>query len=690
MGILDFVKYVLGKDEPEFPSAIVPASAPIPEPNRTCDALQFSIEDGVLVKYNGIATEVVVPDGVTAIGGGAFADSTVRFVSLPDSVTEIRNGAFKYCGRLEKIDLSETLQSIGSHAFWKCYSLKYLDVPNSVASIGMSAFEECKSLVRVNIPHSLTEIGMSVFQDCESLARIDIPENIVRIEASAFRGCSILREIRIPDSVESIGSHCFCDCSSLMKVVIPDTVPNLKSGIFQGCTALQTIEIPDSVLIIYDMAFGGCVSLDNVVIPDSVYQIKDNAFFGCASLTNVCLSVKTVWKRGNDIFKGCPYESEYIRLMEKFKREMESYIPADIRDWEYERDLFGGIEIKRYKGSNSDVTVPSYITTTPVTIISNNAFYNSPIERVSLPDTICKIGPNAFANCYDLKSVNIPNRLTDIESNSFSGCRSLEKLVFSKRMRRIEVGAFADCRSLKSITLPKRLFWLDSSAFNGCTELTEVRVEQGNKYYCDIDGVLFSADKADLLLYPSSKIGEEYRVPNGVTHIPKFAFGDCCNLKRLFVPKSVQNMNLSHLSMSSVEEMFFEDMPRLDDVCGDVYPLRLVSQKYSAKQWKGKKAPLMVARGWVNAKENGMHFPDDVAEENKEYLRKNRRYFFRLLDRDISLLKYMCEEKLLTQEVVQGLFEKAKEDPSLMAVLLEYTKDIFPETDFGDDTYNLE
>ena len=49
----------------------------------------MEIVNGVLVKYTGDDTKVVIPDTVKIIGEKAFADSLVKEVVLPDSVTVI-------------------------------------------------------------------------------------------------------------------------------------------------------------------------------------------------------------------------------------------------------------------------------------------------------------------------------------------------------------------------------------------------------------------------------------------------------------------------------------------------------------------------------------------------------------------------------------------------------------------------
>jgi len=61
-------------------------------------APEFDIQNGVLKQYNGDGGKVVVPDGVTAIGAGAFKEcKTLTSVVLPDSVVSIGRNAFASC-----------------------------------------------------------------------------------------------------------------------------------------------------------------------------------------------------------------------------------------------------------------------------------------------------------------------------------------------------------------------------------------------------------------------------------------------------------------------------------------------------------------------------------------------------------------------------------------------------------------
>lgn len=81
----------------------------------------YAMEDTTLVRYNGRGAALDIPDGVTVIGAGAFADcETVETVVLPHSVERIETGAFRGCSRLYRIIIPETVTDIAEGAFEAC------------------------------------------------------------------------------------------------------------------------------------------------------------------------------------------------------------------------------------------------------------------------------------------------------------------------------------------------------------------------------------------------------------------------------------------------------------------------------------------------------------------------------------------------------------------------------------------
>lgn len=73
--------------------------------------------------------------------------------------------------------------------------------------------------------------------------------------------------------------------------------------------------------------------------------------------------------------------------------------------------------VKKYIGPGGDVVIPE-----GVTAILWGAFYDSPVERVLVPDTVRGIGRYAFAKCKNLKEVVLPDSLEAIEADAFENC----------------------------------------------------------------------------------------------------------------------------------------------------------------------------------------------------------------------------------------------------------------------------
>ncbi|MCD7803934.1 MAG: leucine-rich repeat protein [Oscillospiraceae bacterium] len=167
-----------------------------------------------------------------------------------------------------------------------------------------------------------------------------------------------------------------------------------------------------------------------------------------------------------------------------------------------------------YKSSyTADVVVTSVVIEEGVTTIGKGAFYYfTSLSSVSLPDTLLEIHEYAFVETA-LTSVSIPDSVVSIDAASYVYVDETGSALTSG-------GAFY------------------------CESLTSITVSEDNKYYLDVDGVLFNKDGTELIFYPVGRTGASYAIPDGVTTIADGAFFSCKHLQNISVPSSVTNIGV--------------------------------------------------------------------------------------------------------------------------------------------------
>lgn len=89
------------------------------------------------------------------------------------------------------------------------------------------------------------------------------------------------------------------------------------------------------------------------------------------------------------------------------------------------------------------------------------------LETVTIPDTVRKIGVQAFYGCRNLLEVVIPESVEEIEDLAFCGCISMKSAVVPKGIQRIGYQSFAYCKELADLRVPETVGEIGEAAFLG-------------------------------------------------------------------------------------------------------------------------------------------------------------------------------------------------------------------------------
>ena len=460
---------------------------------------------GCGVADDGTDPATLTLNNVNAIGALAFYGCGFKAVQIPRQLTSVATGKINGVeygpfagGKLEIVSFGTLINTIPDNLCMNTTSLQKIELQSvkaSLRTIGKNAFKGCTSVEEVTIPKGILTVSNSAFEGCSGLTDVTIAAKT--INAKAFAECTNLKAVKMEEGVTTIQGMAFAN-TQISAVTIPSTLTTagttkegtIEKGPFAG-TMIATVhgqtedstEAQEGATIlpetkkIPDNLFLGCTSIIDVQIPETVTEIGQKAFKDASSVENVTFAVNTetgkvkgVEKIGISAFDGCSSLQELVLpetvtevLQGAFANEgalvkADMSRAASLKKWDKES----------FKGDTAlaEVVLP---TAGGITAIPDGAFAGCTSltgENLKIPKNIVTITANAFKES-GLKKLYIPNQVTTIGTSAFEACKNLEDVHISNNISIISQSTFKNCEKLEKIEIPVKVDQIGTNAFYG-------------------------------------------------------------------------------------------------------------------------------------------------------------------------------------------------------------------------------
>ena len=255
-----------------------------------------------------MAGSLIIPEGVTHIGGDAFSNW--------EGYTEVLNN---FTGELK---LPSTLKVIGGEAFRNCGFTGELRLPEGIKEIGNGAFAECKNFTgQLTFPSSLTKLeggfwgldgmcGHLVLPKCiknvsgfgPNFTSVSMPEGVTHLGYRCISG--LKGDVHLPSTIRTLDGGAF-EAVAVQHVNLPDELDFLSYGMFNYSDLRDTFKIPPKVTHIPENAFANNKFLEAVIIPAGVVRMDNWAFANCYSLSYIrCMGMEPPVIPNETVFQG--------------------------------------------------------------------------------------------------------------------------------------------------------------------------------------------------------------------------------------------------------------------------------------------------------------------------------------------------------------------------------------------------
>ena len=350
----------------------------------------------------------------------------------------------------------------------KIYNVEFVSSTNSTVNIPATVMDP-------NNQYTFNVTAIANNSTIPNATSVTMPNTIVLIEANAFKGKN-LRSIMIPSSVTTVEDGAFSQMAALTTI---NVAPGNTHFYSNDGVLIEKIGSNDWVAS-YPVAKTGT----EYAVPEGIYGVRTGAFQCAANLIKLTLPASLKESPSSAEFTGYSSAAKLANIEVAAGNTVFKSIDGVLVSLD-------GKKLIAYPNAKPGAasSLPAY-----------QGVIGQPSASVyKIPDGVEIVGQAAFAQV---------NGLTAIELNE---------------VKKLEKGAFDKQTKLRNVRLGSSVDTIEEGAFGGNQNLTAFDVDPHNPNYTSDDGVIYNADKTELVLFPGGKGGEYTTLPT-TTKIRRRAF----------------------------------------------------------------------------------------------------------------------------------------------------------------------
>lgn len=256
------------------------------------------------------------------------------------------------------------------------------------------------------------------------------------------------------NQVDRIAKNAFhgCRCTNVRGTHNIKCWKNVEEGAFDGSALIKQpfvngLKLVDTIVIDIDY------NQDEIILPDS--DGRSLMFIESIKLTKV----KKMVIHRLDSLKWVNYHTGFPQNL---VLDVDCFVdPADLID-------MAKLKTYDYYVHTFEVRSPDYVTIDGVVYTQNRkkaVTCDADMENLVILDGVEEIIPFAFSGGQKLKTVRLPDSLKKIGMNAFELCRQLHRIDLGEGVTTIPYSCFERCTKLKTITLPPQIKEIRREAF---------------------------------------------------------------------------------------------------------------------------------------------------------------------------------------------------------------------------------